>query len=202
MPARPRFLTRMATAIAATALTLAAAGVLATIQASSASAHDYLVSSSPAAGSTLSAPIDSVSMTFNDLVVDFSHDGTSAIVQVTGPDADTRHFETGCTTISGRTITAPVALGASGEYTITWRVASADGHPATGHLTFDYLAPATSLPASGIAAATSCAAAGSTPGNSGTGPVMGGDVTATVIALTAVAWVVLAAFRRERHGIR
>jgi methionine-rich copper-binding protein CopC len=202
MPARPRFLTRMATAIAATALTLAAAGVLATIQASSASAHDYLVSSSPAAGSTLSAPIDSVSMTFNDLVVDFSHDGTSAIVQVTGPDADTRQFETGCATIAGRTITAPVMLGASGRYTVTWRVASADGHPASGHITFNYLAPANSVPALGLADGTSCAAASSAAGNSGIGQVLGGDTTVMIIALGAVVWVVLAALRRDRQGIR
>jgi len=219
MPARPRVFTRMASALAAAALTLAAAGVLAALPAQSASAHDYLVSSSPAAGSTISEPIASVSLTFNDLVLDFNKDGSSAIVQVTGPDADSRHFETGCAAISSRTITAPVALGASGEYAITWRMVSADGHPVSDRITFDYLASATSTPAPGIAAGTACAAANATlnssgvgagardsqsgsaaPGDAGTGLLLGGGITVVVLALGSVAWIVLAARRRDRHA--
>jgi hypothetical protein len=214
MPARSRLVTRAATAIAAAALTLLAAGVLAAIPGQSASAHDYLVSSSPAAGSTISEPIASVSLSFNDLVLDFNKDGSSAIVQVTGPDADTRHFETGCAAISSRTITAPVALGASGQYTITWRMVSADGHPVSNQITFNYLAPATSTPAPGLPAGTACAAADSaldstaaSPADSGvatpedpTGLIIGVGVTVVVLALGAVAWIALAARRRDRRA--
>lgn len=216
MPARPRFFSRMATVLAATGLTLAAAGVLAAIPAPSASAHDYLVSSSPAAGSTISESIAAVSLTFNDLVLNFNKDGSSAIVQVTGPDADTRHFETGCATISSRTITAPVRLGASGEYTITWRMVSADGHPVSDRITFNYLAPATSTPAPGILTGTACAAANSaldpthasptdsgstTASDTGSALIIGGGITVVVLAVAAAAWIVLAARRRDRNGI-
>lgn len=221
MPSRPPLASRVAFALAAAAPTLASAGVLATLPATSASAHDYLLSSTPAAGSTISQPIASVSLTFNDLVLDFNKDGSSAIVQVTGPDSGTSHFETGCAAIASRTITAPVELGASGEYTITWRMVSADGHPVSDRITFHYLAPAGSTPAPGIATGTACAAANSsldssaadpaaspaasstsTPGDSGTGLIIAGGVAVVVLALAAVVWILVAARRRDARAPR
>ncbi|MDF2442865.1 MAG: copper resistance protein, partial [Subtercola sp.] len=97
--------------VTALAVVVLAAAGLALLPAGSASAHDFLISSSPAAGSTVTAPPSSVSLTFNDLVLDLSGDGSSSIVEVTGPDASTTHFETGCASILGRTVSVPVALG-------------------------------------------------------------------------------------------
>nr|WP_228512037.1 copper resistance CopC family protein [Clavibacter sp. VKM Ac-2872] len=133
----------------------------------SASAHDYLVSSSPAAGSTIDAAPAEVTLTFNDVILDLGTPGGSSIVQVTGPDAQGTHFETGCAVNSGRTVSVPVALGGSGQYTVTWRVVSADGHPVSDSIAFTYQAPAGATPSAGTASGPGCAAAAEGAAGSG-----------------------------------
>jgi copper resistance protein C len=135
------------------------AGALALAPATGVSAHDYLVDSSPAADSVQSTALKDVSLTFDDLVLDLSGNGSSSLLQVTGPDGATTHFETGCTSVSGRIVTAPVALGASGTYTVTWQIVSADGHTVSGSYTFDYRPPAGTKEAEGAANRPACGAA-------------------------------------------
>ena len=104
---RRRLLTASAVALGALALALAPVAA--------ASAHDYLVSSDPAAGSTVTTPPQTVTLTFNDRVIDLSGDGASTLVTVTGPARlGGRHFETGCPTVADTVVTAPVALGGAG----------------------------------------------------------------------------------------
>ncbi len=121
-------------------LGVVACTALALTPAVSASAHDYLIESSPAANSEQTSPISQVSLTFDDRVLDFTGDGSSAIVEVVGPNG--MHYETGCSTILDRTVTVPVALGNSGKYTVTWRIVSADGHPVSNSIVFNYAPPA------------------------------------------------------------
>jgi methionine-rich copper-binding protein CopC len=148
--------------VAAVAGVLLATALLAVVPVSSASAHDYLVSSSPTAGATVTAAPSEVSLTFNDLVLDLAGDGSSSIVEVTGPDAGTTHFETGCASILSHTVSAPVALGGAGSYTVSWQIVSSDGHPVSNSLTFTY-APAAGTPASaGTASAPACGRPGAT----------------------------------------
>ncbi|WP_081235111.1 copper resistance CopC family protein [Clavibacter tessellarius] len=177
-PAAPRRrLVRVAAALSGAALATAALALVGIGQGSGpdaalpASAHDYLVSSSPAAGSTIDAPPSEVSLTFNDVILDLGASGGgdaggasagaggSSIVQVTGPDGQGTHFETGCAVNAGRTVSVPVALGGSGQYTVTWRVVSADGHPVSDSITFTYQAPAGAATAAGSASGPACAAA-------------------------------------------
>lgn len=136
------------------ALAVLGAGALALAPASAASAHDYLVSSDPAAGATVSTPIHSVTLTFNDVVLDLSGDGTSSIVQVTGPDG--RHFETGCAKAVGRVVTTPVALGGPGSYEVAYQIVSADGHTVSERLDFSYRPPAGTPTATGAASRPAC----------------------------------------------
>lgn len=143
------------------ALTAAVAAiVVAVLPVTSASAHDYLISSDPAADSVVSTAIDTVSLTFNDRVLDIG--GNSALVTVTGPDAATRHFETGCATIADTVVSAPVALGAAGKYTVTYQIVSADGHQVSNTLGFTYQPPAGTTPAAGTEK-TACGASTTTP---------------------------------------
>jgi len=121
----------------AAALGVLAAAALALAPATTASAHDYLVSSTPAANATVTGQVPTVSLTFDDIVLDDG--GHGALVQVT--DASGRNFETGCASVDGRTVSAPVALGAPGAYRITWQVVSADGHPVSDSLQFTYRGP-------------------------------------------------------------
>ncbi|MBB2967476.1 copper resistance CopC family protein [Leifsonia aquatica] len=153
----------MRRALAATA-GLAAAVALALLPAVAASAHDYLVSSDPAADSTVTAPPSMVTLTFNDRVLDLAGDGSSTLLTVTGPDAATRHFETGCATVADVNVSAPVALGGAGSYTVTYQIVSADGHTVSNSYAFAYQPPAGATEAAG-SEKTPCGAAA---GGSGT----------------------------------
>ncbi|TWE11523.1 copper resistance CopC family protein [Rudaeicoccus suwonensis] len=104
--------------------------------ASSASAHDELVSTTPGAGTTVAHAPATVTLTFNESVVD-----TGTQVQVrssTGAVA-----QTGRATVSGAVVTQPLKSNlASGDYTVVWRATSADGHPVSGTFGFTVAAAA------------------------------------------------------------
>lgn len=145
---------RLLARVAGGAAALGVAAVLILVPADAAQAHDYLVASTPAAGSTIHSPVSTVSLTFDDIVLDYSKGSTALLV--TGPGRSSRHFETTCATIDNRTVSAGVALGRPGVYTVTWRVVSADGHPVTDSIRFTY-APSSSVRASaGTPSGPSC----------------------------------------------
>ena len=128
---------------------VAAAIALAVVPAAAASAHDYLVSSDPAADSTVSSAVPTVSLTFNDRVLDLGGDGSGSLLTVTGPDGAGTHFETGCPTIADTVVSAPVALGSAGQYTVSYQVVSADGHTVSDSYSFRYTPPAGTAAAAG-----------------------------------------------------
>ncbi|NYJ22372.1 hypothetical protein HNR13_000659 [Leifsonia shinshuensis] len=188
-----------------------AAAALALAPAVAASAHDYLVQTSPQSGATQTDPLDQVKLTFNDRVLDLGGDGSSAILRVV--DGSGRHFETGCPAILDTTVSAPVALGAAGAYTVDWQVVSADGHTVSGSYGFTYrppagtsAAPGSSAPGCAKSGATAPAAAAPTStastavptkaGDDNLGLVIGIAVGIVVLALIGVAIVVLTARRR------
>jgi len=121
---------RLSNALARTAAIAAIAlgAVLGGAQA--ASAHDSLESTSPASGGTVSS-LSEVSLDFSANLL--GYDGGNLVI-VLGPDG--RHYETDCVALSGPTLTAPVALGAPGEYQVEWRAVSSDGHPISGSFSF------------------------------------------------------------------
>ena len=174
-------------------------GALALLPAAAASAHDYLVTSDPAAGSTVRAAPRAVTLTFNATVLSYGLGSTA--LQVRGPGDSTRHWETGCAVVDGRTVTARVALGGAGIYTETWRVVSADGHPVSDSIRFTYAPPAGQRPAVGSARGPDCGVAAAAPGATAGAP--GALLVALVIAgglvilgvLAAVVIVVLRATR-------
>ncbi|WP_223693158.1 copper resistance CopC family protein [Leifsonia poae] len=201
---------------------LAATGAvaLALLPAVGASAHDYLVNSSPAADSVVTEPLQRVTLTFNDRVLDLSGDGSSSLVTVTGPDS--RHFETGCATTADTVVSAPVSLGSAGKYTITYQIVSADGHTVSNSLGFTYQPPAGTVAAAGSdgtvcgkkggdAVATDTATAPAAPptetagsaaptqpsADSGNlGPVIGIAIGIVVLAIAGVLVVVLTGRRK------
>jgi len=145
---------------------LAAVG-LTLLPVASASAHDYIISTDPAKDATVTTPLQTVSLTFNDRVLDY---GGNNLVTVTGPDAATRHFETGCTTVADTVVSVPVALGAAGKYTVSYQVVSADGHTVSDQYAFTYQPPAGTTAAEGTEK-TACGASTAAPGGeSTTGP--------------------------------
>lgn len=156
----------------------ALAAVLVVAPAVSASAHDYLVASTPEAGSTVSTSLTTVKLTFDDRVLDLSGDGSSNVVEVTGPGG--KHFEGGCPTIADTDVTVPVALGASGGYTVRWQIVSADGHTVSSSLDFTYAKPAASAAASGSDSRPTCGdQAPATPSTSGAASIGEGESDAS-----------------------
>ncbi|WP_022901153.1 copper resistance CopC family protein [Humibacter albus] len=193
------------------AVALVAAAALGTFVAAPASAHDYLVDSSPKAGSTQTTPINKVRLTFDDVVLDLAKSGPGALLQVTGPNGKATHFETGCPTISGRQVSVPVSLGKSGKYLVTWQIVSADGHVVSDSIQFTYAPPAgtktsagaSASPCKGAGAAATAAptaGAGTAEGTVNSGAIVIVVVIAAGIVVLALIAVVVILLTRRRGG--
>ncbi|MFB2581612.1 copper resistance protein CopC [Herbiconiux sp. P15] len=120
----------------AVVLSIVGAVGLALVPSVSASAHDALESSSPAAEESITADPGAISLAFSDSLLAIGGTTDGFAVQVT--DGDGLHFESGCLTLDGSSVAAPVALGDAGGYVVTWQVVSSDGHPTSGQYEFDY----------------------------------------------------------------
>lgn len=192
----------------AAVVALAAAVAVGPLLVAPANAHDYLVDSSPKAGSTQTTPIDKASLTFDDVVLDLSRSGPGGLLQVTGPDGASTHFETGCPTISDRNVSVPVALGGAGKYLVTWQIVSADGHVVSDSITFTYAPPAGTKAAAGSSAspckgagatAAPTAGAGTAEGTVNSGAIVIVVVIAGAIVLLALVAVIVILLTRRRR---
>ncbi|MCA5923572.1 copper resistance CopC family protein [Curtobacterium oceanosedimentum] len=123
-----------------------------------ASAHNYLVSSDPAVGGTLTELPDTFAITTNDRLLDIGDSGSGFAFRVVGPDGE--YYEDGCVDVEGPTMSTAAALGASGKYTVEWQIVSADGHTVSDEYPFTWKAPSGFSPATGSAEPPSCATAG------------------------------------------
>ncbi|WP_258374413.1 copper resistance CopC family protein [Curtobacterium sp. MCBD17_032] len=168
-------------AASAAALTIACGALLGI--AAPASAHNYLVSATPAADSTLTELPESFAITTNDRLLDIGDTDSGFAFRVVGPDGT--YFEDGCVDVDGPTMTTAAALGDSGQYTVEWQIISADGHTVSDSYDFTWDAPAGFSPASGSATPPSCAADGdgSTAAATTTGTESGGTASTTSDAL-------------------
>lgn len=106
-----------------------------------ASAHNYLVSSTPAEGEQLTALPEEFVITTNDELLSLGEDAGGFALQV--QDADGLYYGDGCVAVAGPSMTAPAALGEAGDYLLTWQVVSIDGHTVSGEIPFTW-APADS----------------------------------------------------------
>ncbi|WIB36835.1 copper resistance CopC family protein [Curtobacterium sp. MCJR17_043] len=134
--------------MAASAAALAIAGSAVLGLAAPASAHNYLVSATPAADSTLTELPESFAITTNDRLLDIGDTDSGFAFRVVGPDGE--YFEDGCVDVDGPTMTTAAALGDSGEYTVEWQIISADGHTVSDSYDFTWDAPAGFSPRSGL----------------------------------------------------
>lgn len=94
-----------------------------------AAAHASLTGSTPEDGAVLAEAPDEVVLEFDEqMQPDFS--------QVAVLDAEENHYEDGEPQTEGQTVTQAVSEMPAGEYSISYRVGSADGHPVTGVIEF------------------------------------------------------------------
>lgn len=128
---------RVATVLACALATVA-------LGAAPAAAHDELVDTSPADGSTVDVAPDQVVLTFAAPA-----EALGTQVLVTGPDG--ADLTQGDAQLVGSTVVQPLAPARpAGVYRVDWRVTSDDGHPVTGTFTFtatDPTPPATAASA-------------------------------------------------------
>jgi methionine-rich copper-binding protein CopC len=90
-----------------------------------ASAHDVLQRTDPADGSTVPVTPGRISLTFSEAPLSI---GTQVIV--TGPSGPAQE---GAPVVSGTVVSQALDASApAGDYTVTYRVTSDDGHPVTG----------------------------------------------------------------------
>jgi methionine-rich copper-binding protein CopC len=131
-PGRPRPRRARTGALAAALTTVLVAGLVA-MSAVPAAAHDQLLSTDPADGSTLDAAPTAVTLVFSEDVLDIS-----TTVVVTGPAGDMPVQ----VAVDGSTVTATLTGDQpDGAYTVTWRIVSSDGHPVQGAFGYALAAP-------------------------------------------------------------
>ncbi len=127
---------RVVAAIVALAMLLTAVGGAAVgiLAASPASAHDRLVSSDPADGDELDAPVDTLTLTYSAVIIP---DGTQVRVSTPSGEVDAE------VAVDGETVTATFdPSDEGGEHVVQWRAVSADGHPIEGEFSYTVAAPA------------------------------------------------------------
>ena len=127
--------------------------------ATAAQAHNVLVGTSPADGSTVKVVPAAVILTFNEPALAI---GTDVIV--TGPGGQE---QSGAAVLINNTVTEHLQPGSpAGPYIVIWRVTSADGHPVSGTFSFTATSPSPGQRPTATTAtisATSPAAAGPRP---------------------------------------
>ncbi len=151
--------------------------VIATMTAQVASAHAARVATDPADNAVLETGPERVSATFNEQL-----QTTFAAMSVVGPDGNV--WSAGDPAVRGAVVGIDLRpLGPAGNYTVNYRVTSADGHVVSGSWSFRLTVPGTG-----------------TPGPPAAGAPAGGDVPVwpfVVVAAVLVAGGALWAVRRR-----
>nr|WP_240945688.1 copper resistance CopC family protein [Rhodococcus sp. HNM0569] len=142
-----------------------------------ASAHSAVVGSNPADGEQIDAGPAQVSVTFNEAL----QTGYAALT-VVGPDGNL--WTKSDPVVEGPTVSADLGeLGPAGEYTVAYRVTSADGHPVSGKITF-------TLTTDGNGTPGAAADGGGSEGDSGGVPLWP-FVIAAVVVVAGGLWFAL-----------
>lgn len=192
------------TVSALAALALGAASVL--FVAAPASAHDELVSTDPAAETTVDALPPELTLTFSGGLLD-----EPGATQVEVTDAAGTVLSPDDPTVAQTVVTQPLEGEASGVVTVRWRVVSSDGHPISGEYAFTVAPPPTPTPTTTAQPAPTTPAptptettepsptASPVPAEEGSSAVpwiIGGVVVGAVVI--AVAYLVISRKRRGR----
>lgn len=130
-----------------------------------AQAHNYLVSSTPAQGSTLTELPAEFSVTTNGALLSLDGSVNGFALEIKG--ADGLYYGDGCVTVSGATLSEPAAIGPAGDYTMLWQLVSTDGHTVSGEVNFTWAPAADVEPSVGAASPANCGNEAEAPAASG-----------------------------------
>jgi copper resistance protein C len=176
------------------ALAAVAALLLAALTAGPASAHDVLLSTDPADGSSVATAPATVTLHFDQPAL-----AVGTVIRVT--DGDGAVVSAG----KARLVNSDVSqdLGGAlrpGAYTVDWRVTSADGHPISGQFAFTAKGAGTGAESSPSPVTESTATAAGAPadaGSSGSGSGLLIGLGAAIVVLLALLGGVLIWSRRR-----
>lgn len=172
-----------------------------------ASAHAQVTGSNPEDGSSIEVAPEQVSISFNEVP-----QSQFLTLNVVGPDGNM--WTTGEPRVDGQSAVVDIdGLGPVGEYTIAYRVTSADGHPITGTRTFTLTTPGSGTagaPADGSAPAGEVTGADATAGSNelvaerpeDDGGFLGGNGLFVVIVLAVLAFAGALAFALRKPKSR
>ncbi len=184
-----------------------AAAVLTIVPAMPAAAHNYVVSSTPAEGETLTAVPEFFVITTNDVLLDLTGEGAGFVMQVT--DESGLFYGDGCVSVQGASMAMAGALGEAGDYTLAFQAISGDGHTISEELAFRYEPAAGAEPQAGVANAPDCGGTAVAPDANGelgapdvgatdeVGTVLG-LVTGIIVGLAVLGAIMLIVVRRGR----
>lgn len=166
------------------AAVLAVTAVLVLAVTSPAQAHNYLVASTPEAGSTITQLPASFSVTTNETLLDLSGDGAGFAIEIT--DAAGLYYGDGCISIADATVSTGASLGDPGAYRMLWQLVSSDGHTVSGEVNFTWAPPAGAAASPGSSSPPDCGGKAATVPSepTATTPVARADVN-----LTDVLWI-------------
>lgn len=99
-------------------------------------AHASLIGSTPSDGDTLTEQPGTISVVMNEEILSVDGADSSNALQIT--DADGRFYGDGCVAVDGDTASTEAQLGEAGDYTLTFQVVSADGHPVSDTIAFTF----------------------------------------------------------------
>jgi methionine-rich copper-binding protein CopC len=117
-------------------------------------AHNYLVSSDPAAGQVLTKLPSKFIITTNEGLLDLSGHGAGFAFDV--EDSHHKFYGDGCVTVDGPSMTIAPDIGAPGKYTVIWQIVSADGHIVSNAYTFTWKPSGAFTPAVGASHPQDC----------------------------------------------
>ena len=130
--------------------------------------HASVTGTSPADGETLTGQPGAIAVTASEAILAVpGSEGTNAL-RVT--DAEGRFYGDGCVVVDGASLSMQAMLGAPGDYTVTYQLVSADGHPIDGTFSFAYAPAAAEAGAEGLAEAPVCGAATAPAASAEAGP--------------------------------
>lgn len=198
---KTKALSRSAAPIALAATLLAA--FLVFLSPLSASAHDALVSSSPAADESVETVPDALTLTFSAKLI--GGEGATEVV-VTDPAGNS--ITDGPATVDGAIVTQPLqGAGPAGAYHVIWKVVSSDGHPTSGEYSFTVTvgddgaateepsaAPTTAAPTAEQTAGpevTSTPSATTDDEADGSAPIWIVSILAVLVVAGVVVWIVM-----------
>ncbi|HEY4267600.1 MAG TPA: copper resistance protein CopC [Galbitalea sp.] len=139
-----------------------------------ASAHNFLVTSTPAAGKTMTALPSAFTITTNEGLLDLS--GHAAGFAFDIEDAQGKFYGDGCVTVTGPAMSIDPVIGAAGKYRVLWQIVSADGHVVSNSYSFTWKPPASFTPAKGASHPEDCG--GKSGGTAPPDPHLGQDAFA------------------------